>query len=508
MLNKTRLAAALSALALTSALTLPASARTLVAAVPADPQHLNGAITTASHTHAVADSIFNGLVSLDRDGAIRPDLAERWEISPDGRTVRFHLAQARWHDGRPVTSDDVRFSFQDVLLKHHARTASGLAPVIESIETPDPRTVVFKLKRAYAPLLAQLDVTEAPILPRHVYGQGEILQHPANLKPVGSGPYRFVEYRRDDRIVLERNPDYFKPGLPKIERLVFRVLPEARAQVAALARGEVDFVRGVAGPEVAALERNPALKVERVSAGPGGGNCVMTWVFNLERPALKPLATRQALAAAIDRERLVRDVIFGQGRVAQAPLASGIGFAHAPETLAHLRHDPGAARDQLAKLSLKLDIVHFPQFSRYADALRQDLAAAGVQLSSRPLDRAASIEAIFTKRDFDTALISYCQGADPEIGARRMYVSSAIGKVPFSNASGWSRPEVDAAFDRGLTTTAPAERARAYRQAQQIIARELPYLWLVETDFPVAWRADLDGLAPWRGSFAETARVR
>ena len=234
----------------------------------------------------------------------------------------------------------------------------------------------------------------------------------------------------------------------------------------------------------------------------------MTWVFNLERPALKPLATRQALAAAIDRERIVRDVIFGQGRVAQAPLASGIGFAHAPETLAHLRHDPAAARDQLAKLSLKLDIVHFPQFSRYADALRQDLAAAGVQLSSRPLDRAASIEAIFTKRDFDTALISYCQGADPEIGARRMYVSSAIGKVPFSNASGWSRPEVDAAFDRGLTTTAPAERARAYRQAQQIIARELPYLWLVETDFPVAWRADLDGLAPWRGSFAETARVR
>ena len=509
----------LFATALSLLLCLPAAAsQTLVAAVPADPQHFNGGITTASHTHAVADSIFSGLVALDRQGRPQPDLATAWEVSADGRRVSFKLApNARWHDGQPVTADDVRFSFEAVLLKHHARTASGLAPVIEAIDTPDAHTVVFRLKRPYAPLLAQLDVTEAPILPRHVYGSGDLLKHPANLKPVGSGPFRFKEHRRDDRVVLERNPDYFKPGLPKLDRLVFRVLPDARSQVAALTRGEVDFLRGVAGPDVAALERDPLLVVDRVSAGPGGGNCVMSWVFNLDRPALANLAVRRALAQAIDRERLVSDVIFGQGRVAAAPIASGIAFAHAGESLKTLVLAPAAARAALDAAGFKpdargqrlaLDVVHFPQFSRYADALRQDLAAVGVTLASRPLDRAATVDAIYMKRDFDTAIVSYCQGADPEIGARRMYVSSAIGPVPFSNGAGWSNAEVDRLFDRALASSDTKRRAAAYREAQTVIARELPYLWLVETDFPVAWSQDFDGFSPWRGAFAEYARRR
>ncbi|MEG0821172.1 MAG: ABC transporter substrate-binding protein [Burkholderiaceae bacterium] len=495
-----------------------AAAGTLVAAVPADPQHFNGAITTASHTHAVADSIFSGLVALDRQGQPQPDLASAWEISADGRRVSFKLApHARWHDGQPVTADDVRFSFESVLLKHHARTASGLAPVIEAIETPDVHTVVFRLKRAYAPLLAQLDVTEAPILPRHIYGGDDILKHPANLKPVGSGPFRFKEHRRDDRVVLERNPDYFKPGRPLLDRLVFRVLPDARSQVAALTRGEVDFVRGVAGPEVAALERHPRLAVDRVSAGPGGGNCVMSWVFNLDRPALADVNRRRALAQAIDRQRIARDVIFGQGRVAAAPIASGIAFAHAPDALKSLTFDPAASAAALTKtrldpdakgVRLTLDVVHFPQFSRYAEALRQDLAAVGVTLAARPLDRAAAVDAIYMKRDFDTALVSYCQGADPEIGARRMYVSSAIGPVPFSNGAGWRNAAVDRLFDRGVTTVDAAQRGAAYREAQALIVREMPYLWLVETDFPVAWSRDFDGFAPWRGAFAESVNRR
>ncbi|MBS1207870.1 MAG: solute-binding transporter (periplasmic) [Proteobacteria bacterium] len=494
-----------------------AQGKTLIVSTPADPQHLNPAITTASHTHAVADSLFNGLVALDREMRPQPDLAERWVVSPDGRSVTFTLAKAHWHDGKPVTAEDVRFSFENILLKHHARTSASLKGVIERIEARDAQTVVFHLKRPYAPLLQQLDVTEAPILPRHVYDGADPTQHPANLKPVGSGPFKLAEYRRDDAIVLVKNPAYFKPGLPKLDRLVFRVLPEPRAEVQALIKGEVDFVRSVAGAEIETLSRLPNIKLDRVTAGPGGGNCVMTMVFNLDRPAFKDVRVRQAIAQGIDRQRILRDVIFGQGRVAAAPISSGIAWAHDANVLAKLPFDAQAAAHLLDAAGLKpdasgqrlkLDIVHFPQFARYAQAMRQDLAALGIALESRPYDRAAMIDAMFTKRDFDTGLVSYCNGPDPEIGVRRMFASDAIGPVPFSNGAAYRSAEVDRLFADALTTTDLAKRGTSYRAIQAIVVRELPYWWLVETDSPVAWRASFDGFAPWRGQFAEGAFAR
>ena len=510
-----RLALLLFALA---AFALPARAETVVVvAVQADPEHLNPAITTASHTHAVADSLFNGLVARDRDNRPVPDLAERWTVSEDGLAYTFHLAEARWHDGQPVTSADVKFSFEQVLLQHHARTSASLKGRLAGIETPDPRTVVLRLSAPYAPLLQQLDVTEAPILPAHVYGSSDPREHPANMAPVGSGPFRFVAYSRDDAVTLERNPDYFKPGLPLIDRLIFRVLPDARTALLAFQAGEIDVLRSIGGADARVLGSQPGVTVEAVGAGPGGGNCVMTVVFNLDRPALQDIRLRQAIAHAVDRERIVADVLFGRGRVAAAPIASGIGWAHDPSALAAHPHDPARAVALLDEaglapgadgVRLTLDAVHFPQFGRYADALRQDLAAVGIALVSRPLDRAATVEAIYMRRDFDTGLISYCHGLDPEIGFRRTLASDAIGPVPFSNGAGFSDPAVDALFARAVSTVDLEARGALYAEIQSIAARDLPYWWLVETESLSAWRDGLGGFTMWSGQFAEAAGPR
>ena len=491
---------------------------TVVAAVSADPGNLNPATTTASPVHAVADSIFSGLVTLDAESVARPDLARRWTISDDGLRVRFELEpEAKWHDGRPVTAEDVKFTFERVLLRHHARTRASLAPVIEAIDTPNPTTVEFRLKRPYPALLQQLDVTEAPILPRHVYDEGDLDRNPANLKPIGSGPFRFESYSRDDRVVLVRNTGYFKPGLPRIDRLVFRVIPDGATQAQALANGEIDFIGRVAPAEIARLQRSEKATLVDVRQGPGGGNCIMTLGFNLERPALQSREVREAFAAALDRRQFIDRILLGHGRVAEAPISSGIPWAHAAGTFPATLYDPARARDLLDKAGLKpdsegirlsVDLVQFASFGRYADLLRDQLAIVGIRVRPKLVDPATMVDAVFKQRNFDLTLISYCNGNDPEIGVRRMYVSDNIGNVPFSNAAAYRNAEVDALFGRAGTSMNREIRAEAYRAMQRVVAHDLPYIWLVETDFTVAWQRDLAGFAPWSGQFAESAGRR
>ncbi|WP_439612983.1 ABC transporter substrate-binding protein [Reyranella sp.] len=506
-------------LALVATLSLPLGAaeaqdsRTAIVAVGGDPGHLNPAISTASPVHAVADSIFNGLVSLDRDGTVRPDLATGWSVAEDGREVRFTLASGvTWHDGKPFTAQDVKFTFEEVLFRFHARTRAGLAPAVESIEAPDANTLIFRLKRPHPALLRQLDVTEAPILPRHLYAGTDPNRNEANARPVGTGAFRFESYRRDESVVLVRNESYFKPGLPKLDRLIFRVIPETATQIAALANGEVDYLGRVAPADVARLKGKATL-VE-TTAGPGGANCIMTLAFNLQRPALAALPVRQAFAHALDRRQMLDVVQFGQGRVAEAPIHSAIGWATLPGALQAYGLDTAKANGLLDQAKLPrtnggeratFDLLMFPAFARYAELMRQQLAQVGIVLRLKPLDPAAFATAVFAQRDFDLALISYCNGVDPEIGVRRMYHSSAVGNVPFSNAAGYRNSEVDRLFDEAGASIDTAKRGEAYRAMERIVAHDLPYWWLVETDFTSAWRGAFVDFAPWSGPFAERA---
>jgi peptide/nickel transport system substrate-binding protein len=499
---------------------LPGAARaqprggTAVIAVAADPGHLNPAITTAGPVHAIAASLFSGLVALDEAGQPVPELARAWHVAPDGLAARFDLrAGVRWHDGQPFTSEDVKVSFEQVLLRFHARARAGLGPVLAAIETPDAATVIFRLHRPHPALLRQLDVTEAPILPAHLFTGRDPATHPANLRPIGTGPFRFESWRRDEQVVLTRHAAHFHAGLPRLDRLVFRIIPDANTQVNALLAGEVDMLARVSPPDVPRL-RGRGITLAETRAAPGGSNCVMTLAFNLDRPMTRTLALREAFALGLDRAQMLARIAHGQGQVAQAPIASGIGWAHAPGALAPWQPDTAEANRRLDAAGLardaeglraRLDIVHFPVFARWAEILRQQLAPLGIALRPRPMDPAALAQAVFTRRDFDLALISYCHGTDPEIGVRRMVHSSAIGNVPFSNAAGYRNAEVDALFDRAAALPDEAARGEAYRAAQAVLARDLPYWWLVETGFTAAWRAEFADFAPWSGQVAERA---
>jgi peptide/nickel transport system substrate-binding protein len=503
---------------LAPAQTAPVRGGVAVIVVAADPGHLNPAISTGSHVHAVADSLYNGLVELDRELRPQPDLALRWTVSERGTVYTFELApNVRWHDGTPFTSADVKFSFDEVLLKHHARTKAGIGAILASIETPAPDRVVFRLRQPYGALLQLLNVTEAPILPKHLYQGSDPLTNPVNLKPVGTGPFKFESYRTDQQVVMVRNDQYFKPGLPYLDRLVFRVIPDSNAQTLALLAGEADYLSLVAAPDVQRLRARDDITTAQTAFGTGGGNCITTLGFNLERKPFNDLRVRQAIALAIDREQILRDVQFGLGRVATAPISSGLAWAHAPGTLSRYAPSIPRANALLDDASLapgadgvrfNMEMLHFPTFNRVGEVIRQNLAKVGIRVVQRPLDRAAFVEAVFGQRAFDANIISYCNGADPDSGVRRMYASDNIGNVPFSNAAAYRNAEVDRLFASAAETDNYAERTRRYVAAQQIVAQDLPYWWLVETVVNSAWQSRFQGFQPWSGQVAERAWAR
>ena len=191
----------------------PKRGGTVVIAATTDPGHFNSAITTAGGTHFVAGSLYNGLVALDEKGDPQPDLAEKWAISDGGRTYTFTLRSGvKWHDGKDFTSADVKFSFEQVLLKFHARTKAGLEGVLAGIDAPSANTVVFRFKQPYGPLLQRLDNIEAPIVAKHIYEGTDPTTAAANLKPIGTGPFKLADYVKSDTVRFVRNDAYFKPG--------------------------------------------------------------------------------------------------------------------------------------------------------------------------------------------------------------------------------------------------------------------------------------------------------
>jgi peptide/nickel transport system substrate-binding protein len=255
----------------------------------------------------------------------------------------------------------------------------------------------------------------------------------------------------------------------------------------------------------------------------------MTVSFNLERPILKEMRVRRAVAHAIDRAPFVSQILFGEGKVAAAPISSEIPWAHG-SGVGMPRFDRAEAERLLDSVGwkregegpriargvagvsdgtrLSIDFAHFPTFSKYSELIRQQLGAVGIGVVLKPLEPAVFAPTVFKDRNFDTNVISYCNGPDPEIGVRRMYHSSQIGPAPFTNAAAYRNPRVDTLFDEASRTVDRDGRSRLYRQIQEIVAQDLPYYWLVETLSTRAWVARCSGFKPWTGLFAEAVFCR
>jgi len=488
---------------------------TLVIAQGGDPGALNPAVTTSGNTHPVTDQIFNGLVGLDQALQPVPELAERWSVEDDGRSYRFHLRPGVvWHDGAAFTSADVKFTFEQALLKYHSRTRAALEGIFDRVDTPDPLTAVIRLRRPYGALLQRLDVVEASIIPQHLYQGHDLLAGAPTRQPIGTGPFRFVSYAPGDRLVLEKNPRYFRPGLPLVDRVVFRILPNAVTAVAALESGEVDFVGSVPGPAVARLRQSDAIAVVPSTGGSGGSVCQDVLIPNLTRAPLNDVRVRRALAHAIDKRFIVERVYFGQGRPATGPISHLLAWAYTPDVRQY-QHDAAEAGRLLDEAGLRaktngerfaITFTHANQHQRLAQVLREQLKAVGIRLELQTLDFNAQVSQVFVKKAFDLGLASYCNGADPDIGVRRVYVSSNIGPYPFSNGAGYRNARVDQLFDEGAQLTDRAARRRSYVEIQRLLAEDVPYFWLIDSEGLRAYRTAFTGFRLWTGAFVETVR--
>lgn len=495
--------------------TIPAgqSGGTIVVAMTADPGALNPAVTTSGNTHTVADQIFNGLVGLDDQLNPVPELAASWEISDDGKVYTFKLHPGvQWHDGQPFTSADVKFSFEEALVKFHSRTKAGLETIIENIETPDDGTVVFTFKQAYGPLLQRLNVTEAPIIAKHIYEGKDLQQDPANLTPIGTGPFKFVDYVKSDHITLERNPNYFRADLPYLDKVIFRIIPEANTAVLALEQGEIDYISSVPGSELERLRGNPELTLAQGFGGPGGSLCQDTLIPNMTKSPFDKLEVRQAFYQALDRQFIADRVYFGQGTSSTGPISHKMEWAYTSDVTAY-PFDVAHANELLDQAGLPrgadgnrftVTFTHASSFARLGEAMREQLKQVGINLELEGLDFNAAVEKVFTKKEFDLGVASYCNGPDPEIGVRRAYISTNIGPIPFSNGAGYKNEQVDQLLDQAAALTERPERAALYAQMQKIITDDLPYFWLIDSEGYRAHRATYQGFRYSTGPFLET----
>ena len=499
----------------------------LVVAISQDPGQLNPATTTSGAVHTASEMVYNGLVGLDDRLNPMPDLAESWTVNKKATVYTFKLRKGvKWHDGQPFTSADVKYSFDEVLLKYHSRTRASMLGAIDSITTPNPLTVVFKFKEPYAPLLLQLDVTEAPIVAKHIYEGTDPTKNPRNLSPVGTGPFKFGSYKTGSEIVLEKNKNYFKKGEPYLDRVIMRVIPNANSQVIAFETGEVDFLWGIPGPDRARLlAKKKKVNYLVTRRNPGGANCMMTISFNLQKPILANFNVRKGIFQALDRNAFLKNILFNEGSVPVSPFSKGIAWAWGRK-LDLPKYDAKAANSLLDSAGwtgrdgsirtargvygvadgtkLSIDFLYFPTFNAYAELYKAQLKEVGIDVRLRPLESGPFSTAVFTKRDFDTNIISYCNGTDPEIGIRRMYDSKQIGSVAFSNAAAYSNATVDSLFQLARNTLDLNGRKLLYQKIQEDLVRDLPYVWLVESTGTRAFTADCGGFKPY-GLFAETA---
>jgi peptide/nickel transport system substrate-binding protein len=486
--------------------TTPPGGGTLRMAYTVDAVTLNPGLITQLGTTMVGSKIFSGLLEYDWDFVPRPSLAERWEIAPDGLSYTFHLRRdVTFHDGRPLTSADVKFSIESVVKPMHSRGAIGFG-ALEVIETPDAHTVVFRLKHPFAPFIRVFHVSDAPILPKHLYEGTDIRNNPHNLRPIGSGPFKFIEWVKGSHILLERYGNYFRKGQPYLERLVYQVIPDQATRVAALETEQVDVVpwSGIPNIEAARLKQLP--HVAMTTRGYEWSSGIMWVEFNLRRSPLNDVRVRRAIAHAIDKHFIHQNIWFGIGKVASGPLSSNHkGFypaevptyAYTIEQANQLLDEAGFSKGpDGVRFKLTQDMLPYgEEWVRLAEYIREQLKKIGIEVSNRSSDVPGWFNRIWTQYDFDFTSDWVGNLSDPSLGMPRMFMSTMSRPgVPYMNSHNYQNPEIDRLFSQAARESKPDKRYPLFHQIQSILASELPVLPLLEMEFTTFYRKELEGI--------------
>ncbi|MEM1276380.1 MAG: ABC transporter substrate-binding protein [Pseudomonadota bacterium] len=496
---------------------------TLVYLVQPEPPSLASYLSTSGPIGLVAPKIYEGLLDYDKDLNIIPSLAASYEVSEDGKTVTFKLQEGvTWHDGKPFTSADVEFTVMEVLKKVHPRGPNSFREVT-SIDTPDATTAVFNLENPAPYMLRALSGYESPMVPKHLLEGQDVRSADLANNPVGTGPFTFVEWKKGQFVRLEKNENYWKEGLPYIDRVVGRFIPDASTRTAAMENGEVMYGAFGAIPNIDAVRLRDTDGFSVTTNGYAMINPVSLIEFDTTEPPFDNPALRKAISLALDREFLIENIWFGYGKPATSALSSNFaatGLYKDPmpnyvanadlEAANKLLDDAGIAKDADGiRAKAVLDLIPYGEdWRRAGEYMKQALAPIGIEVELRYEDVPTWLKRIYHNYDFAMNVNYFYQLPDPVLGVHRHYGTDQIRQgTHFVNSSRYSNPDLDALLAAGAQEADATKRAEIYAEIQSILANDMPVVNLFEMEFLTVYNDklkdhDKSALGSY-GSFAE-----
>lgn len=466
--------------------------------------------------------ISNRLVRVDSDLQLLPDLAESWEVSPDGLTWTMSLRQGVvFHDGTPFNSRAVQAHFDHSRDPELAATTGTLFPQITSIELPDDYTVVFGLDEPFGPFISYMAVYVRVIMsPTAIaeYGATNV-----GLHPVGTGPYKVAEFEPNVRLVLERFVDYFE-GRPSLDQVIILPAPEASSRANLLRTGQVDVAESVPVEELADLQSNPDITViQKASLFVFGVN------FNTDLPPFDDVRVRQALNYGVDKQILVDAIFGGAATVLDSPLAEPIiGYT----SIGTYEYDPDRARALLAEAGwedrdgdgvvdkdgepLQPTYIYSEQNLRAAEvaqAIQGDLRNIGVDVQLKVIEHAAWSSAVLTERGNLQAELQFTSfnpsDGDATRQLRFMFLTNPdpTGKPAEGNWGWYSNPQVDEVLQAASLEVDQAKRSQILAEVQALLMEDAPWIWLYAPDLLVGVRKGVQGVDVFPMSFLDLAHA-
>jgi peptide/nickel transport system substrate-binding protein len=426
--------------------------------------------------------VFNTLVGLDKSFNVVPELARAWQVSPDGKRVTFQLQRGvKFHDGSDFTADVVKWNIDRILNPEtKSPQRSQLEPAVAAVTVADPQTVVFELKKPFAPLLAALAER-----PGFMVSPAAVKQASPDFgrRPVGTGPFRFVEWVADSQVTLERFPDYWDKGKPYLDRVTFRIVPDPTVRLTMVRTGEVDIATDVDAKDVPALQGEAALRVSEMR--PPARWTALQW--HVDEPPFNNKALRQAIALAIDRNELKDVLLRGFGEAARGPVVPGLWWFD--PGFKGFGYDVEQAKRKLAEAGYpngfrhKFIVENTPQWIRQAELLQGQLQKINVTLELEPVNTADAY-ALIVQRKTNWTHTRWTQRADPSGLLAILFHSKG-----FANSTGYTNSRVDELLDRAAAIYEPERRKPLYQEAERLIVDDVPYVFLnYTTEFAVMSR--------------------
>ena len=448
----------------------PIDEGTLVIAFSGAPASIDPRLSTDAYGTQILEMTHASLIRMDAAGNPVPDLAQRWEQRTPTEIV-FRLREGlRFHDGTELSSGDVRYTFAWMMDPANRSPHRAMYETIREIETPDPQTVVFRLSGPFAPFLTGMVRGIVP------YGSRASGYAP----PIGAGPYRVDDFRPDAEIRLSRFEGYYGKA-PRIDQVVVKFLPDSNVRFLELKMGSVNFVLNGVDPDLipAALENNNLVMEE----APGSNASYLG--FNLRDPILSDARVRRAIAAAIDREAIIRTLWKGHADPADSILAPGF-WAHG-DGIPPVRYDPSAAhrlldlaghRDPdgngpLPRFRLTYKTSQNELRRRIATVIQEQLRQVGIAMEILSFEWGTFFSDI-RKGNFQLYSLTWVGILDPDI----FHYAFHSGQIPpeGANRGGYRNPELDRLVERGRREPSRVKRKEIYGKVQAILARDLPVL--------------------------------